>query len=168
VSSRFRTTTDTFFSQGRQGLWVPAFAGTTRCESSFSRHDAPEFCEKHSPKRKEGAGKRRVAAAPAARVQGVKHTAVTTGTPDTRHSPRNGFNGLFRALPGDEFLLSPSSVDLSAHRNPVGLAYIHKLDTSNGCQDHTALPYAATFTIASCGHVLPLKVSKKALKRRSS
>ena len=29
----------------------------------------------------------------------------------TRHSPRNGFNGLFRALPGDEFVLSPSSAD---------------------------------------------------------
>ncbi len=28
-----------------------------------------------------------------------------------RHSPRNGFNGLFRALPGDEFVLSPSSAD---------------------------------------------------------
>jgi hypothetical protein len=39
------------------------------------------------------------------------HTVVTTGTPDTRHSLRNGFNGLFRALPGDEFLLSPSPAD---------------------------------------------------------
>src|SRR5205823_13115450 len=29
----------------------------------------------------------------------------------TRHSPRNGFNGLFRALPGDEFVLSPSTAD---------------------------------------------------------
>ena len=32
-----------------------------------------------------------------------KHTSVvTTVTPEiTRHSPRNGFNGLFRALPGE-------------------------------------------------------------------
>jgi hypothetical protein len=29
----------------------------------------------------------------------------------TQHSLRNGFNRLFRALPGDEFVLSPSSAD---------------------------------------------------------
>src|ERR1700716_2036436 len=43
----------------------------------------------------------------------VVHTSVvTTVTPEiTRHSLRNGFNGVFRALPGDEFVLSPSSAD---------------------------------------------------------
>jgi hypothetical protein len=42
-----------------------------------------------------------------------KHTSVvTTGSPETPSIPaRNGFNGLFRALPGDEFVLSPSSAD---------------------------------------------------------
>ena len=45
-------------------------------------------------------------------AKGSKHTVVTTVTPDnTRLSPRNGFNGFLRALPGDEFLLSPSPVD---------------------------------------------------------
>ena len=29
-------------------------------------------------------------------------------TGNTRHSPRNGFNGFFRALPGDRALLPPS------------------------------------------------------------
>ena len=29
-------------------------------------------------------------------------------TGNTRHSPRNGFNGLLRALPGDRALLPPS------------------------------------------------------------
>ena len=43
----------------------------------------------------EGAGKCRVPAAPAARVQRVeKHTVVTTGSPDTRHSLRDGFKRL--------------------------------------------------------------------------
>jgi hypothetical protein len=38
-----------------------------------------------------------------------KCTRWTTSTPEnTRLSPRNGFNGFLRALPGDEFLLSPS------------------------------------------------------------
>jgi hypothetical protein len=31
-----------------------------------------------------------------------------------------------------------------AHQSPVGLVNLRQLDTSNGCQDHTALPYAAT------------------------
>jgi hypothetical protein len=37
---------------------------------------------------------------------------VTTGSDGiNRHSLRGGFNGLFRALPGDEFVLSPSLAD---------------------------------------------------------
>src|SRR4029077_4933687 len=28
--------------------------------------------------------------------------------------------------------------------NPVGSTHLRQLDTSNGCQDHTALPYAAS------------------------
>jgi hypothetical protein len=34
---------------------------------------------------------------------------TVTGTPGI--PARNGFNGLFRALPGDEFVLSPSPTD---------------------------------------------------------
>ena len=40
------------------------------------------------------------------------HTVVTTVAPESPGIPaRNGFNGLFRALPGDEFVLSASSAD---------------------------------------------------------
>ena len=107
--------------RGARGYGSPPSRGR-RDVSHHSRDTMrPSFAKSIRPKRKEGAGKRRVAAAPAARVQGVKHTAVTTGTPDTRHSLRNGFNGLFRALPGDEFVLSPSS-RIERFRNPVGLA----------------------------------------------
>jgi len=49
--------------------------------------------------------------APAAACAVVESTRVShhghTGI--TRHSPRNGFNGLLRALPGDRAFLSPSS-----------------------------------------------------------
>jgi hypothetical protein len=31
---------------------------------------------------------------------------------NTRHSPRNGFNGFLRALPGDRACLPPSSAEL--------------------------------------------------------
>jgi len=49
------------------------------------------------------------------------HTSVaTTGPPESPGIPtRNGFNGLFRALPGDRALLSPSFTDKACPR-PVG------------------------------------------------
>ena len=37
-----------------------------------------------------------------------------TGT--TRHSPRNGFNGFLRALPGDRACLPPSQATMRKHR----------------------------------------------------
>jgi hypothetical protein len=63
---------------------------------------------------KEGAGNAGCPLHPQPRVQiGSEHTSVVaTGSPDSPGIPaRNGFNGLFRALPGDEFFLSPSSAD---------------------------------------------------------
>jgi hypothetical protein len=60
----------------------------------------------------EGAGNAGRPVRPQPVCNGSKHTVVTTVTPEiTRHSLRNGFNGVFRALPGDEFVLSPSSAD---------------------------------------------------------
>jgi hypothetical protein len=55
------------------------------------------------------------------------HTGIT------RHSPRNGFNGLFRALPGDRAFLPPS---------PAKITFAN-LTPASGCQDHTALPSAS-------------------------
>ena len=68
------------------GVWVPASAGTTRYESTSSRHHAPEFCQSFSPQRRRGRRKCRVHGAPAARVQGT-HTVVTTGPPKTPGIP---------------------------------------------------------------------------------
>jgi hypothetical protein len=48
-----------------------------------------------------------------------------TGTPGI--PARNGFNGLFRALPGDRACLSPSFADMACLR-PVGPTYLRKLD----------------------------------------
>ena len=71
------------------------------------------------------------------RACSVKNTRVShhghTGI--TRHSPRNGFNGFLRALPGDRACLPPSSTDCSANLTPA-----------SGRQDHTPSPStAATF-----------------------
>ena len=53
-------------------------------------------------------------------------------TGNTRHSPRNGFNGLFRALPGDRACLPPSPAEVLP-RN---------LTPASGRQDHTTSPSA--------------------------
>ena len=54
------------------------------------------------------------------------HTGVT------RHSPRNGFNGFLRALPGDRALLPPSLADRSTNLMPA-----------SGHQNHTTSPSAS-------------------------
>ena len=42
----------------------------------------------------------------------IERTRVGQVTPEiARHSPRNGFNGFLRALPGDRAFLPPSSAD---------------------------------------------------------
>src|SRR3954451_9741987 len=72
----------------------------------------PELCQQ-PPSRREGAGNAGCALHPQSRVQKVKSTRGShhrfTGA--ARHSPRNGFNGFLRDLPGDRALLSPSSCE---------------------------------------------------------
>ena len=53
-------------------------------------------------------------------------------TGNARHSPRNGFNGFLRALPGDRALLPPSPAALAASLTPA-----------SGRQDHTTSPSAS-------------------------
>jgi hypothetical protein len=126
---------------------------TLRHTSAFSRRSAPEVCQSFRPENRRGRRKRRGHDGPAARVQKSAHGGHHRSTGYTRRFLRNGFNGLFRALPGDEFLLSPSSVDFLCAQFRLDLRRIHELDTSNGCQDHTALPSAAAFANRTRRHV---------------
>jgi hypothetical protein len=74
----------------------------------------------------------------------------------------------FVLSPATNSLLSPSPSGLTATSpGRAGFASA-QLGISNGCQDHTTSPYAATSTNASASHVLPAKILAKALKRRSS
>jgi hypothetical protein len=57
-------------------------------------------------------------------------------TGNTRHSPRNGVNSLYRALPGDRAFLPPSPSGIA----PQGLI------SASGYQDHTTSPYAAALS----------------------
>jgi hypothetical protein len=62
------------------------------------------------------------------RVSHHGHTGIT------RHSPRNGFNGFLRALPGDRAFLPPSSLRSLLLKN---------LMPASGHQDHTTSPSAS-------------------------
>jgi hypothetical protein len=82
-----------------------------------------------------GRGECRVPIAPAASCAKCrKHTSVvTTVAPGSPGIPaRDGFNSLFRALPGDRACLPPSLADLSSAN----------LTPASGRQDHTTSPFA--------------------------
>jgi hypothetical protein len=96
---------------------------------------APELYEEHAHRKAEGAGNAGRALHPRPPVQqestGVSnlgHTAIV------RHSLRDGFNGLFRALLGDRAFLPPSP---ARH-----VSVVANLAPASGRQDHTALPSA--------------------------
>src|ERR1700689_5427777 len=86
-------------------------AMTGRYHSAISRRIAPELCMNDPPQ--EGSRECRVRAAPAvscakcAKENAHEHTGSAESI---RHSPRNGFNGFLRALPGDRAFLPPSLV----------------------------------------------------------
>jgi hypothetical protein len=65
----------------------------------------------------------------------------STGTPGI--PARNGFNGLFRALPGDRALLPPSSVDKVLSLPGRADKTSANLTPASGRQDHTTSPSAA-------------------------
>jgi inorganic triphosphatase YgiF len=86
-----------------------------RCDSAFSRRRSrPSCCCNLAPLQTEGAGKTGCTLHPRSRVQDAQKKAHTSIQVQRRQSGlpcANGFNGFLRALPGDEFLLSPSSAD---------------------------------------------------------
>src|SRR6478752_3045609 len=67
----------------------------------------------------------------------------------TRHSPRNGFNGFLRALPGDHACLPPSPARLLADLTPASER-----------QDHTASPATSSALVLSAigVHRIPPRV----------
>ena len=88
------------------------------------------------PQRSEGAGNAGRLVRPQPRVV-VENTRVSHHghTRNTRHSPRNGFNGVLRARPGDRASLPPSP----AQRVSV----VAKLMSASGHQAHTTSPSAS-------------------------
>jgi hypothetical protein len=101
--------------------------------------------QNHSPLKTEGVGNAGCPMHPQPRVRNeTKHTSVvTTGSPGSPGIPaRNGFNGLFRALPGERIRLVTVIGGLRFCQTRSDPTRLRKFSTSNGCQDHTVLPSA--------------------------
>src|ERR1700730_3490182 len=125
--------------------------GNNRASDSNFKHQRsrgakrPRFARKLSLE-KRGSRERRVHAAPAVSCANCTEKCAHehTGSAEAiRHSLRNGFTA---------YAVLSSATNSSCHRRcrldgwAVRLDRIshRQLDTSNGCQDHTVLPYAAT------------------------
>jgi hypothetical protein len=116
------------------------------------RHSRGTFCPSHAllvtPFRKKG---RREDRAPAGTHKTPMRNDCTrmhrgdTGQPRRPAFPAQWFDGLCRALPGDEFLLPPSrSRNSPQARRLTRVRPSQKLDRSNDGQDHTVSPYASS------------------------
>src|SRR3981189_3067291 len=116
------------------------------CNSATSQRDAPELCKSFRPRirgRRECRGRAAPAVSCAKAVRRNAHEH--TGSAETlRHSPRNGFTAYIALSPA-------TNSSCHRHRRIKGFVTpgwarenLRRLDTSNGCQDHTVLPYAAT------------------------
>ena len=140
-----------------------------RHASASSRRITPELCQQTRPRKSEGAGNAGCPRHPRPVCIGSKHTVVTTGTPEhPAFSCAMVLTVSFVLFPATNSFLSPSLNGLTA-TSPGWAGFASaQLGISNGCQNHTTSPYAATSTNASTGHVLPAKILVKALKRRSS
>ena len=118
--------------------WVARSSRAMTLNMSWRSRDAlrPSFARNFPPSNTEGAGKTGCALHPRSRVRFALsrlHTSIQ-GSGEHPTFPAQWLYGLCRDLPGDEFLVdSVAAVRLSPTR---------QLDTCNGRQDHTVLPYA--------------------------
>ena len=105
----------------------------------------PSLARNFLPSPKEGAGNAGCALHPRSRVQCAREvrTRAYRFSGNTPAFPAQWLYGLCRALPGDEFVFVTVIGELTTYPRPVGPTCLRRFDTSNGCQDHTILPYAA-------------------------
>src|ERR1700738_16340 len=75
---------------------------------------------------------------------GSKHTVVTTGSPVSAGIPCTMVLRLTPRSPRRRIRLVTVVGELTEYPRPVGPTLLRRLDTSNGCQDHTASPSATT------------------------
>jgi hypothetical protein len=136
----------------------------------FSRHGSPELLQIRRLSLKRGRRECRVHAAPA--VSCAKRCALGAHehTGERKHSdiPCAMALRLTSCSPRRRIPFCHRRLRITTCLSPVGPTHLRKLDISNGCQDHTTSPYAATSIIASTSHLRPAEVLTEALKHRSS
>jgi hypothetical protein len=117
----------------------------SRYASVLSRRDAPEVCKIIRPKSKRAQGMPGACCTrgPVCKSAKKTHTSIQV---QTEHSgiPCAMVLRLIPRSPRRRIPLASVADGLKDCRNPVGSTRLRQLDTSNGCQDHTALPYAAS------------------------
>ena len=106
----------------------------------LAAHFRASFAFEPSAPRSEGAGNagRSMRPQPCVRNKKAHKHSHHGHTGFTRHSPRNGFNGFLRTLPGDRAFLPPSPAEDSANLTPA-----------SGRQDHTTSPSASGAFVTS-------------------
>ena len=96
-----------------------------------------------APKNQKGAGNAGCPKHPQPACKGSKHAVVTTGTPESSGVPcamvLTAYSALFPAT--NSFCHRRRRIE--GLSDPVGPMHLRQLDTSNGCQNHTALPSAS-------------------------
>ena len=105
------------------------------------------------------------------RSRAQRCTRRTAGVPEHPAFPAQWFYGLrlMTCSPRRRIPFASVADGLAIYRGPVGPDNLHELDTSNGCQDHTVLPSAASSShTPRPARMLPEEVSTEAFKRRSS
>ena len=70
------------------------------------------------------------------------HTVVTTGTPGSAGVPRAMVLRLMPCSPWRRIRFVTIAGELNGDQTRLSRSRLRRLDTSNGCQDHTVLPYA--------------------------
>src|SRR5260370_6386055 len=117
----------------------------TEYDSASSRRDAHEVLKNHTPRSKRAQGM------PGARcTRGLVCKTVKKRTRAYRY--RRGHPDIPCAMalrlipcsPRRRIRLVTVADGLKDCLDPVGSTHLRQLDTSNGCQDHTASPYAAS------------------------
>src|SRR6266446_937745 len=96
---------------------------STKYNSAFSRRDASELLQEWFAQQNRGRRECRALDAPAAsraKLNKAHERSHHRFRRINRHSPRNGFNGLYRALPGERIRLVTVIRGLKVCQSPVG------------------------------------------------
>jgi hypothetical protein len=123
---------------------APLLAMTTNHTSAFPRRVSPGLCKLSRPRERRGRGECRVRAAPAvscAKLCEKTHTSIQV---QRKHSgiPRAMALRLMARSPRRRIRLVTVAAGLMASRIRSDRLRHRQLDTSNGCRNHTLLPYA--------------------------